>query len=309
MKAVSYLPLLLAAGLCLAGCGKDAQIAPGSGALQIAATTSLLGDIVGRVGGTNISLSVLLRPGQDPHAFNPTPSDLAALTRARLLFANGLGLEAFLPRLPPGPRIIEVSRNLPARRLTEPHEHEGRAHQASEGESDPHVWFNPLHVVAWTAVIRDALAEADPAHAAAYAARAAAYQEELRKLDAWILEQTASLPEARRRLVADHAVLGYFADRYGFTLAGVIVPSFSTAAEPSARDLAVLETAIREQGIPALFVTRSVSPALAERVAADTGVKIAAFYDGALSGPEGPASTYLDFMRHNVSVFLNALGN
>jgi zinc/manganese transport system substrate-binding protein len=91
-------------------------------------------------------------------------------------------------------------------------------------------------------------------------------------------------------------------------MAGVIVPSFSTEAEPSARDLARLESVIRERSIPALFVTRAVSPALGQRVAADTGARLAFFYDGTLSGPDGPAPTYLDFMRHNVSVFVKALG-
>jgi ABC-type Zn uptake system ZnuABC Zn-binding protein ZnuA len=306
MNAVPLIRLLLAAGLVLAGCGRAPR--PAGGPLQVAATTSILGDIVGRVGGTNITLSVLLRPGQDPHAFNPAPADLAAMTRSELLFANGLGLESFLPRLPPGPRIVEVSRSLPFRRMTDPHGHDGHdSHDAAEGAPDPHVWFNPLHVAAWTTVIEKTLSEADPAHAAEYAQRANACRTELAALDTWIAEQVAPLPPERRKLVADHAVLGYFAERYGFTLAGVIVPSFSTEAEPSARDLAALESIIREQGIPALFVTRSASPALAERVAADTGVKIASFYDGTLSGPEGPAATYPAFMRHNVTVFVNAL--
>jgi zinc/manganese transport system substrate-binding protein len=306
MKAASLMSLLVAAGLCLTGCGGDRQSAPG-GALKVAATTSILGDVVGRIGGTNILLAVLLRPGQDPHAFNPTPADLAGLTRSRLLFANGLGLEGFLPRLPPGPRIVDVSRRLPFRRMSGAHDHAHEPHAETEGAPDPHVWFNPLHVAAWSDVIRDTLAEADPAHAAAYAERAAAYREELLALDAWIREQVAALPLERRRLVSDHAVLGYFADRYGFTLAGVIVPSFSSEAEPSARDLARLETTIRSEKIPALFVTRTVSPVLAERLAGDTGIHVAPFYDGALSEPDGPASTYLDFMRHNVSVFINAL--
>lgn len=297
--------VILLAGLALAGCGRPERAAD-SGPLRVAATTAIVGDVVRVVGGPDIRLTVLLPPGQDPHAFNPAPAELAALTRARVLFANGLGLEPFLPRLPKGPLIVEVSQTLAPRRLAEPHHHDEHDDHAAEN-SDPHVWFNPLNVAVWTDAIRDALAQLDPAHAADYTKRAADYRNELLALDAWIREQAARLPPERRRLVADHAVLGYFADRYGFTLSGVIVPSFSTAAEPSARDLAELENAIRAQAIPAIFITRTVSPALAERVANDTGVKLELFYDGTLSPAGGPASTYLDFMRHNVTVFINAL--
>lgn len=307
MKATALLPACLAAALCLAaGCGRETGPAREDGPLRVAATTSILGDVVAAVGGPDIALTVLLKPGQDPHAFNPTPADLAALSRARLLFANGLGLETFLPRLPAGSELVEASRTLVPRHMTEPHHHDAHDEHAA-GAPDPHVWFDPLNVAAWTDVIRDTLSARDPAHAAAYAARAAAYRRQLLALDAWIREQTAALPPARRLLVADHAVLGYFADRYGFTLSGVLVPSFSTSAEPSARDLAALEDVIRANHIPALFVTRALSPALAERVAADTGSAVATFYDGALSEPEGPAGTYLDFMRYNVSVFIKAL--
>jgi ABC-type Zn uptake system ZnuABC Zn-binding protein ZnuA len=307
MKATVLLQAGLAAAFFLAaGCGRNGRPSPDAGPLRVAATTSILGDVVSVVGGPDIALTVLLKPGQDPHAFNPTPADLASLSRARLLFANGLGLESFLPRLPAGAEIIEASRTITPRHMTEPHAH--NAHdEHTEGAPDPHVWFDPLHVAAWTDVIRDALTARDPAHAAGYADRAAAYRAQLLELDAWIRGQTAALPPARRLLVADHAVLGYFADRYGFTLSGVLVPNFSTSAEPSARDLAALVDSIRARRIPALFVTRSVSPALAERVAADTGATVALFYDGALSDPAGPAGTYLDFMRHNVSVFIKAL--
>jgi ABC-type Zn uptake system ZnuABC Zn-binding protein ZnuA len=301
MKAA--LTLLLTA--LAIGCGPS-QRAADTGPLRVAATTAIVGDVVRVVGGPAIRLTVLLPPGQDPHAFNPAPAELAALTRARVLFANGLGLEPFLPRLPKGPHIVELSENLPARGLNAAHPDDGHEGHAA-GDRDPHVWFNPLHVAAWTDTIRDSLSTYDPARAADYTARAAAYKDKLLALDAWILEQTARLPPERRRLVADHAVLGYFADRYGFTLPGVLVPSFSTAAEPSARDLAALEDAIRAQGIRAIFITRTVSPALAERVANDTGVKLEFFYDGTLSPAGGPASTYLDFMRHNVTVFINAL--
>jgi zinc/manganese transport system substrate-binding protein len=309
MKAVTPYCLLLAALLLIAGCGRSRVEEPAKGRLRVAATTSILGDVVREIGGTNIHLTVLLQPGQDPHSFNPAPADLADLSRATLLFANGLGLEQFLARLPKGPDIVEVSKTLNVRRTAGDEHDSGEAHHDHDhaGDPDPHVWFDPANVGVWTDVICQTLSARDPAHQADYEKRAADYQVRLADLDAWIRAQAASLPVGRRHLVTDHAVLNYFAARYGFTVSGVIVPSFSSAAEPSARDMAALEETIRRDRIPALFLTSTASPALGERLAADTGIRVALFYDGSLSGPDGPASTYLDFMRHNVSVFINAL--
>ena len=287
------------------GCSRSDPVS-GAGSLRVAATTSILGDVVAAVGGPDIALTVLLKPGQDPHAFNPAPTDLAALSRSDLLIVNGLGLETFLPRLQAGPEIVDASRSLTPRSQSEPAHHGAHDSQA-EGSPDPHVWFDPMQVASWTDVIRDALAARDPAHAAGYAARAAAYRAQLVELDAWIRAQVETIPPDRRRLVTDHAVLGYFAARYGFTLDGALVPAFSSAAEPSARDLAALVTAIRARKIPALFVSRSASPQLASRLAADTGARVAIFDDGALGAPDGPAATYLAFMRHNTAVIVQAL--
>lgn len=309
MKAVIPSCVLLTALLLLAGCGRSPAAKPDKGRLRVAATTSILGDVVREIGGTNIHLTVLLQPGQDPHSFNPAPADLADLSHATLLFANGLGLEQFLARLPKGPDIVEVSRTLTALGMkAEAHDacKDHHPHERSGGP-DPHVWFDPNNVASWADVIHQTLSARDPAHREDYEKRTAAYQVRLAELDAWIREQVALLPAERRRLVTDHAVLNYFAARYGFTVSGVIVPSFSSAAEPSAREMARLEETIRRDRIPALFLTSTASPALGERVAADTGIRVAIFFDGSLSGPEGPASTYLDFMRHNVSVFINGL--
>ncbi len=306
---MSHVRALLAGllGLLLAatGCGRS-RPPTAAGPLRVAATTSILGDVVDAVGGSNITLTVLLKPGQDPHAFNPAPADLAALSQSTLLFINGFGLETFLPRLPSGPLVVDVSRAIAPRRLSGPHHHDDHDAHA-DGGADPHVWFDPTLVAGWTDAIRDALSRRDPAHAAGYAVRAAAYRAQLEKLDDWIRVRVNTIPPERRRLVTDHAVLGYFAARYGFTLDGALVPAFSSAAEPSARDLAALVDLVRAHKISALFVSQTSSPTLAERIAADTGARVVRFHAGALSGPGGPAATYLDFMRHNTLVIVQGL--
>ncbi len=160
---------------------------------------------------------------------------------------------------------------------------------------------------AWTVTIEKALSAADPQHTAEYAVNAQAYRQQLQELDAWIEQQVALIPPENRKLFADHASFTYFAERYGFEQVGAVIPAYSTLAEPSAQDLAAIETAIRELGMKTIFTSETSSPALVERVAQDTGARLVRLYNGSLSEVDGPAATYLDFMRYNVQALVEAL--
>jgi manganese/iron transport system substrate-binding protein len=107
--------------------------------------------------------------------------------------------------------------------------------------------------------------------------------------------------------VTDHATFGYFADRYGFEMVGTVIPGYSTLSKPSAQALAELQDVIRELGVRAVFVGNTVNPGLAERTAQDTGVQIVFLYTGSLSDSGGPASSYIEFMRYNVTQIVQAL--
>jgi ABC-type Zn uptake system ZnuABC Zn-binding protein ZnuA len=183
---------------------------------------------------------------------------------------------------------------------------QGETGSASSGD-DPHTWMDPNNVILWTQTIASALGKADPAHAADYQANAEVYAASLRDLDAWIRSEVTQVPPAKRLLVSDHAVLGYFAAQYGFTQVGTITGSFSSEAAPSARELAALEDTIRKDGVPALFLSEASNQTLADQVAADTSIRVVWIYHATLTGPNGPASTYLDFMRYNVAAITNAL--
>ena len=115
------------------------------------------------------------------------------------------------------------------------------------------------------------------------------------------------IPPENRVIVSDHILLGYFADEYGFTQAGAIVPGYSSLAEPTARELARIEDTIYEKGVGAIFVGNTVNPAFAERLSNDTGAQILFLYTGSLSEPDGEAGSYLDYMRYNTSVIVDAL--
>lgn len=316
-RIVSFFSLFIIAILLLAGCA-SAQPSAGD-KLQVLATTSIVADVVRQVGGEYVEVTQLLPLGTDPHTFEPRPQDAAAIANARLVFANGAGLEEFLEPLLESAgamdKLIEVSEGIELLPLEgeekhhegeeHGHEHEGEGHHHAGG--DPHTWMSPKNVLVWVENIAEALAKADPRHAKAYRANAEAYAAKLRELDEWIRQQVSQIPPENRSLVADHAVFGYFARDYGFQQVGTITHSFSTGATPSAQELAALEDQIRAYGVKAIFVGADVNQSLAKQVANDTGIKVVPLYHGSLTDANGPAPTYLDFMRYNVNAIVEAL--
>ncbi len=312
-------------------------------ALDVVATTTIVADVVRAVAGEDVDLMTLLPANADPHAFQATPNDLVALSNADIVFINGAGLEADFADIlaTTSGKIVDLSTRLALRDSMdlehhhegEDHEHEDEDHEhgdedhehgdedhehgdeehghADEGHShgahDPHVWLDPTYVMIWASEIEQTLAEFDPENAASYASRAAAYRAELAALDLWIWEQIERIPAERRNLVTDHLVFGYYGARYGLRQVGAILPGFSSLAEPSAQEIAELIDRISALNVPAIFVGTTVSPVLAETIAADTGTEMVVIYTGALSETTGPASTYLELMRFNTEAFVNAL--
>ncbi len=284
----------------LTACAAPAS-SPADGSLAVVATTSIIGDVARQVGGEYVNVRVLLPLGADPHAYEPRPQDVVALTDADLVLVNGLDLEETLePLLENAKTVVTVSDGIQALPFVGEHEDE-------EGGLDPHVWQDPNNVMVWARNIAEAFSQADPEHAQEYASNAEAYINELTALDAWIIEQVAQVPQANRKLVTDHTAFGYFAARYGFEQIGALIPSLSTGSSPSAQELAALEDAIRSSGVKAIFVGSTVSPDLSRRVADDTGTRLVTLYTGSLSGPNGGAESYLEFMRYNVNAIVEAL--
>ena len=291
------------------------ELAPGE-KLRVVATTNIIADVVANVGGDHIDLAALLSVGADPHSFEATPSDYRALEGAHALFINGLHLEEALAPVLDTVRdeTPVVSVNAGVKPLTladeadhaqeaEEHEHEEHEH----GGVDPHTWMDVRNVKQWVANIQEALSELDPANADAYAENADRYLAELDALAAELADKVAELPADQRKLVTDHDSFGYFAAAYDFTIVGTVIPSFSTLASPSAQDLARLHDQIKAEGVKAVFVGMTVNPKLADQLASDLGIQVVSLYTGSLSDKDGPAATYIDYMRYNVNAIVDAL--
>lgn len=280
--------------------------------LKVVATTNIVGDVVSMVGGDRIELTTLMGIGVDPHTYVPAPSDIAAIHDAHVVFANGAGLEADLEEVFESAggdaTEIRVSEGLEFRPVPDEHGHdEAEAEDEHDhGDADPHVWFSVPNVIHWVENVEHALSALDPANAEVYAANAEAYVVELEALDAWVLEQVTSIPEANRKFVTNHPAFGYFADRYGLEQVGAVYP-VSPSSEPSAQDIAALEEAIREFGVPAVFTESTVNPKLAEQVAKDTDVKLVPLYTGSLGGSGSGVESYITLIRYDVNAIVVAL--
>jgi ABC-type Zn uptake system ZnuABC Zn-binding protein ZnuA len=272
--------------------------------LRVVATTNILGDVVAQVGGNHIELTTLLPPGADPHSYQLAPIDRQRLDDADVIFINGLGLEeGMLPVLGDlrnGVPVVAVSAGIDTIAF-------GGSEHNEHSSVDPHSWQSVKNVIVWTENIATALSALDPAQADAYAVAAAGYRSQLEALNSDLHALAESLPADKRKLVTDHDSLGYIAHEYGFTIVGTVIPSLSTFASASAQDLVALEKQIKAEGVKAIFVGTTTSPHLADQLAADLGIRVLPIYSDSLSDANGPASTYLAFMRYNMQTIVDAL--
>lgn len=284
--------------------------------LSVSATTTVVADFVKAVGGSRVSVNVIVPAGGDTHSFQPTTSVIRRLASSRALFANGAGLEPWLPRLKaaaPKVPLTELTRGLKLHRADHGHEEHGAPEEAGHGQGghgdlDPHAWWDPTLAAGYVRNVQAALTRLDPAGKATYANRAAAYLGQLQALDAYAKEQFAQVPAARRRVVTNHDSLGYLARRYGLTVVGTVLPGGGTEREPSARELAALVQAVKKSGARVILTENAVNLRLAQTLARETGARVAPpLYTDAL-GPRGSAGeTFLKAFRHNVDTVVRAL--
>ena len=275
--------------------------------LRVVATTTLVADVVVRIGGDAIEVRALLPVGADPHGYQATPDDLRAISDAHLLFINGLGLEESLGSILDEARDRTVPVNVGVETLAFGEEHQDGDGEEHQGSVDPHTWWSVAAVEQWTRNIEQSLAAVDPIHASQYAANATAYRAELSALKTELEELVSQIPVTERKLATDHDALAYFAHDFGFRVVGLVVPSLSTLAEPSAKHLAALQDQIRAEDVQVIFVGSTVSPRQAEQLAQDIGIRVVPIFADSLSAADGPAPDYLAFMRYNVGAIVEAL--
>ncbi|MBA2336811.1 MAG: zinc ABC transporter substrate-binding protein [Acidimicrobiia bacterium] len=263
------------------------------------ATTAIVGDVVANVVGDHATVEVVIPLGADPHDFRPSARQLTAIAGADLVVAIGLGMEETMGDVlaaaaTEGTTILELGPQLDPI-------------PGDDGGVDPHVWLDPERMAVATRLIAGALTDLDStvdwgAAADTYAAQLAALDDEI----ATILD---AVPADRRKLVTNHESLGYFADRYGFDVVGVIVPGGSTLAEPSSADIAALAEVIANEEVLAIFAETTEPATLAEAVAAeaDTEVAVVELFTESMGEPGSAAGTLIGMLRIDAERIAEAL--
>jgi ABC-type Zn uptake system ZnuABC Zn-binding protein ZnuA len=283
MRAALLVLLLLAASACT----QTALATPPPGTIAVVATTTQMQDLVRTVGGRRVHVVGILRPNVDPHDFEPTPASVAALSHAKLVVESGAGLDAWADQLVAaagsGAPVFDAAAGLPLR------------------GSDPHWWGDPVLVERVAAALARRLGDVDPGHRADYARNGVRYIRQVARMDAANRRLVATVPARERKLVTNHDAFGYLAAHYGIRVVGSVFPALSSAAQPSASDVADLIERIRSQHVRAVFTESSLDPALERQIASEAGVRVYADLYGDSLGPAGsPGATYLGVERWNV---------
>jgi zinc/manganese transport system substrate-binding protein len=280
--------LVVVAAVCVTACRSD------GGSPAVVATTTQVADMTRAVAGNDIPVKQILQPNADPHEYEPRPSDAQAVASAKLVIRSGGDVDDWL-----GGVIDQAGGK--ARVIT-------LIDDVDKSGSDPHWWQDPRNAIEATEAIRDALVQADPRHAAAYRARAKAYEGRLRSLDRAIARCVAGLPQSQRKLVTSHDALGYYAGRYGFQVIGAAIPSLSTQAQPSGKQTQQLVGQIKRQHVAAIFPESALNPKLEQAIARDGGAKVGGALWADALGPKGSSgATYIGSLAANTRTIVSAL--
>ena len=310
------LSLAAAAALTLSACGgssdssssESASASPASG-LVVATTVSPLTSIVSAVAGDNVTIEGIVPEGTNSHTFEPEPQAAELLSKADLIFINGLKLED--PTLglaeankKDGAEIVELG----TISLPESDYIYDFSFPEEEGKPNPHLWTDPGYAVAYADIVREKLSERDPANAAEYQANFEAFKAEADKLAEAVRADQASVPEGQLKLVTYHDAYAYFAKNFGWEVVGAIQPS--SFDDPTPAEVAGLIEQIRATGVPTIFGSEVFPSSVLEAIAAETGVRYEdSLRDDDLPGMPGePQHSLLELLRYNYRTMISGLG-
>ncbi len=271
--------------------------------IRVIASFSILGDMVKNIGGDRVEVSTLVGPDGDVHAYEPTPAAAKAVSQADLVVVNGLGLEGWVDRLIKASGYVGTV--AVASTGVKPREMKG---EEKDGRSmiDPHSWQDLDYGILYVKNIAQALTAVDPAGAETYTALARAYTAKLVALNTWVKSEFSAIPRQKRRMLTTHDAFGYLAGAYGIDILSPM--GLSTESEPSAGEVMTLIRQIKQENITAVFVENISDPRMIQQIARESKVTVGGeLYSDALSKPDGPAPTYVDMFKNNITKIVAAM--
>ncbi|MEA5568191.1 metal ABC transporter substrate-binding protein [Anabaena sp. UHCC 0399] len=294
-------------GLLIDGCTQVDSTRTASvtdGKPRVVATSTVIADLAGEVGGEEIQLTGILQPGADPHVYEPVPADSRVLEEADLILYNGYNLEPGLIKLMNA--AGGKARKLAVGEVVKPLELD-----KGKGEivPDPHVWGSAENAIAMVKAIRDGLIELSPEDKDKFTQNAAQLTEELKQLHSWINQQIQTIPPQNRQLVTTHDAFQYYGRAYGIAIAGTLI-GISTEEQPSAQTVQRLVESIKKIGVPAIFAETTINPALITTVSQEAGVKLAPneLYSDSIGAKGSDGDSYIKMMEANTRTIVEALG-
>ena len=319
LSAILIAIALVGLTACSSGSSADdqSQTTPTTPKIKVVATTAILGDLVQKIGGDQVDVSVLIPAGADPHEFEASASQVAKLRDAQMVVANGLDLEERLTSVldqaaNSGVKVFSVAPLVDPIVITNQDEsNHGHDHgsENDKGETlDPHFWLDPTRMAQAASLVADQLIAAGvPATVAE--ANATTYANEAKAAEAQANAILQSIPPSTRKLITNHDALGYFAQRFGFTVIGTVIPGGSTLAEPSAADVRQLAQLIRTNNLPAIFSESTTSPQFVETIAREAGRSVKVVTLPIESFGNDGITTYSDLIIAIANGIANGLGS
>jgi zinc/manganese transport system substrate-binding protein len=282
-----------------------ASIVVGAGAekIRVSSFSTILTEVAQQVGGDRVEVTAHLKPGVDPHDFEPKPSDLKAVANAQIVLLSAKHMEGYVGKLKDATgtkaTLVEVGdKGMKSLKLTVQH-----GDHAHDGE-DPHWWHSVRNIAKATKVVRDELIKASPADKAIFTANAQAYLTKLEALQDWVAAKVAELPRNQRKLVTNHDAFGYFANEFGFTV--MPIAGLSKNDQPGSKKVAELVAQIKAAAVKAVFSEDVANPKVIQEITRETGAKFGGelLSDGLGTGAKG---TVEGMFKHNVTTIVEAL--
>lgn len=281
----------------------------------VVATTTQAGDAVRVIAGDTVELTQLMGAGVDPHLYQPTESDIAAMNNADLVVYSGLNLEGQFET------VLESlgETNTRVLSLGEPVQDMGFTiggfdlSDEFQDVDDPHFWFDPRNWQISIDALTSELTTLAPENADLYTENAESYNTQLDLLYQWGVEAVEQLPEDQRILVTSHDAFQYFADAFGLEVAAI--QGLSTADEAGVGDVQGIVDFVIENNVPVMFVESSVPPNTIESVQEaaqargfNVEIGVRELYSDAMGEDGSFGGTYLGMLSENIITILQSFG-
>ena len=269
--------------------------------VRVSSFSTVLTEVAEQIGGDRVEVTAHVKPGIDPHEFEPKPADLKAVGGAQLVLLSAKHMEGYVNKLREATggkgNFLEVGDGFTSLKMA-------GEESAARTVEDPHWWHSIGNVGKAAKIVRDALTKIAPADAATFSANADKYLARLTALEKWVKLKLSELPRDKRKLVTSHDAFQYFAKENGFTI--YAIEGVSSADQPSSKRVADLIRIVKENGVKAVFTESIENPKVLKEITRETGAVLGGklYADGI---GDGDAATYEGMYQHNVATIVDAL--